>query len=164
MNFRPYLVEKILAGEKTQTRRPVKENEITEHDQGRIASVITVPRAGPDMTRYKLGKDYAVCPGMGKPAVARIRITGIRFESVYEISEADARAEGFASPFAFWIAWAGFYVPKAVSVLESYRAAGQMATGPEDYAHALVMARSFIAGCLPSHKWNAWALTFEVVK
>ena len=43
---------------------------------------------------YIIGKTYAVQPGRGKPAAARIRITDIRQERLQDISEDDAQAEG----------------------------------------------------------------------
>lgn len=44
---------------------------------------------------YIIGHTYAVQPGRGKPAVARIRITEIRREKLMNISHADAQAEGY---------------------------------------------------------------------
>lgn len=75
MIFKPELVEKILAGRKWQTRRPVKPN------QG---------------CRYCPGRTYAVQPGRGKKGVARIKVHSIRREKWADISTYDAAAEGFA--------------------------------------------------------------------
>jgi hypothetical protein len=52
--FRPKLVEKILAGEKTETRRVVKEGEVE--------------------CRYNLSTTFAVQPKRTEPGVARILI------------------------------------------------------------------------------------------
>ena len=46
--------------------------------------------------QWEIGRTYAVQPGRGKPAVARIRITNIRQERLCDITAADARAEGFS--------------------------------------------------------------------
>ncbi|MEP7289882.1 MAG: ASCH domain-containing protein [Chloroflexota bacterium] len=78
-----YTLDKVLAGEKWQTRRIAKPNE----------------------KLYEVGKSYAVQPNRGKKAVARIMITGLRQEMVGEINEHDAQAEGYESCEAFIAAW-----------------------------------------------------------
>lgn len=47
---------------------------------------------------YIIGHTYAVQPGRGKPAVARVRITAIRQERLQNISVDDAYAEGITCP------------------------------------------------------------------
>lgn len=83
--FKPEMVEKILAGGKTETRRPVK--------------------LGETECRYKLGRTYAVQPGRTKHGIARITVLEVRRELPYEISESSAINEGFAVD---WVA--GVYV------------------------------------------------------
>jgi len=83
VNFKPEMVEQIEAGQKTQTRRPVNFDNPRSH----------YANAG---TFFKVGQEYAVCPGRGKPAVARIRMTDIRRETFRDITEDDAIAEGLA--------------------------------------------------------------------
>jgi hypothetical protein len=75
MIFRPELANKIRAGEKTQTRRPIKPGEAT--------------------CRYKVEHSYAVQTGRGKPQVARIVVTDVRQERLGDISRDDAKREGF---------------------------------------------------------------------
>jgi len=80
MLFKKELVEKILKGEKTQTRRL--------------------------NGKYKVGNIYAVCTRWYSPAVAWIKITGKRTERLGDISLEDVKKEGFNSleEFkAFWI-------------------------------------------------------------
>lgn len=150
MLFKPELVQEILKGHKRQTRRIIKPGQeglfFSEQDQdaGRYSQVVVFKKTGRDVTVYKVGKDYAVCPGRGKRAVwyspttgetgdawladceangmnisiwgepalmiagyvpLRIRITTIRSERACDISEADARAEGFANRDEFLAAW-----------------------------------------------------------
>ena len=62
MIFKPELAEKVLAGEKTETRRVVKDGEVE--------------------CRYVPGRDYAVQPGRGKRAIGRIYITDVRREKL----------------------------------------------------------------------------------
>jgi len=65
--------EKVLSGEKTQTRRL---------------------RRGP----YKVGHVYAVQPGRGKRAVGHIKIKRIWREGIYRIAPEDIAAEGLPPP------------------------------------------------------------------
>jgi hypothetical protein len=87
MIFSQPMIDRILAGEKTQTRR----------------------HSG----RYKVGKTYAVQPGRGKPAVAHIQILEKGRELVGMISTADAIAEGFDSRQRFLEAWEVLHGPRA---------------------------------------------------
>lgn len=74
------MVEKILAGEKTQTRR------VGER-------------------RWEEGHIYAVQPGRGEAAVASIRVVAVQEVPVVPISLADVRAEGFRSRDEFYARW-----------------------------------------------------------
>ena len=87
MIFQPELVELILAGRKTQTRR----------------------LAGINDCRYQVGRDYAVQPGRGKKGVARVLVTAVRRETEGDISLADARAEGFKNRTEFRRYWTALY-------------------------------------------------------
>lgn len=87
MIFRPELVEKILAGEKTETRRP----------------------AGSFECRYKPGRTYAVQPARTKPGVARILVKEIRREELGEIRHSGALREGFRNVTDFLIYWEKLY-------------------------------------------------------
>ncbi len=93
-----HTLDKILRGEKWQTRRLVKPGEqlITNADKVAVVAKRTV---------YQTGKSYAVQPNRGKKAVARILLTGLRREKVVEISSRDAVAEGFISRDEFLETW-----------------------------------------------------------
>lgn len=89
MIFRPELVRKIKAGDKTMTRRPVK--------------------PGEKDCRYQPGKAYAVQPGRTHAQVCRITITDVRQEAAGEISFKDARKEGFRTTTEFKDYWKTLY-------------------------------------------------------
>lgn len=93
MIFSGDLADKVLAGTKTQTRRP-----------------ITVDGAGVIPCRYIVGKTYAVQRKRGTHGLgARIRILTVEPVLVIPISEPDARAEGFGSAQAFADRWFELY-------------------------------------------------------
>ena len=82
--FKKRFIEKILAGEKTQTRRL----------GGR---------------RYKVGGVYAVRDGWSKPVRAYIRITRCFTQRLGDISPEDVEKEGFKSFEEFVDAWVMIY-------------------------------------------------------
>ncbi len=100
----------VLAGHKTMTRRTVSERHTallaldttpcsphTLPDQAPVYGVLASGRL-----RYIVGRSLAVQPGRGKHAIGRIAITGIRYcARAGDISEEDARAEGFATAAEF---------------------------------------------------------------
>jgi hypothetical protein len=83
--FRPELAEKVLAGEKTETRRPVKD--------------------GQAECRYAPGRDYAVQPGRTKRAIGRIAVADVRREKLGAITHESALREGFSKVRAFMDYW-----------------------------------------------------------
>lgn len=91
MNFRPELAEKVMAGEKTVTRRLVSDN----------------PRSpwSAKGCRFSVGQSVAVCPGRGKHAIGRVVVTAVHIEKIGNITEDEARREGFASIAEFMDAW-----------------------------------------------------------
>ena len=113
MQFKPELAEKILTGEKWQTRRLVKPSD-------KLGSTLeigdTVYRNG--RLHWRVGDTYAVQPGRGKPAIARIKILRIRREDVRDISFEDAIAEGFSNALNFLRVWCSFYAPKGIDFIK----------------------------------------------
>jgi hypothetical protein len=128
MLFKPELIALVIAGEKTQTRRVVKLGDLAAfRKDGRLHSLppsevhssfgmTAVMRSAyvPDpvsdhprkvrvvLKKWEVGRSYALQPGRGKRAVGRIRITAIRYcERAGEISDEDARAEGFTTAEEF---------------------------------------------------------------
>lgn len=82
MLFKKVLADQILAGAKTQTRRPVNyDNPRSHYWHGRC--------------RYQEGVRFGVQGGRGMAASAYAVVTGLRRERWCDITEADAVAEGF---------------------------------------------------------------------
>lgn len=96
----------VLSQRKTQPRRLVEPGERLLEANG-TAHVESDRRIV-----YQTGKQYAVQPGWGKVAVARLLLTGLRREQIEAISEADARAVGFASHAAFLDTWRAIHGAK----------------------------------------------------
>lgn len=103
MNFRPELAAKVMAGEKTVTRRLVSDNP---------RSPWFIERCG-----LRPGKTYAVCPGRGKDAIGRVVVDAVMSEPLGRISDSEARREGFANAAEFEAAFAainGGYDPHVI--------------------------------------------------
>jgi hypothetical protein len=130
--------EKVLSGEKTMTRRLVVQ-ELDALYEGAVIRCSEPPRV-----RWEVGNTYAVQPGRGKPAVARIRITDIRREDVRNISDEDVRAEGFEWRSVFLETWCNMHDKAAI-------------TDSRMFWLENIHRR-------PAERYDAWVLTFEVVK
>lgn len=99
MIFSPDLAEKVVAGQKTVTRRP------------RTGSNPSGKPGGwsDDPCRYKPGQSYAVQPGRGKKAIGRIRVLSVRPETMTQLDDDEARLEGFANTSEFVAKWLATY-------------------------------------------------------
>ena len=117
MIFKEEMIDKILVGEKTVTRRPVSYG----WTHGSVQ-----PKRIPLPCKYKPGRTYAVQPGRGKKAVGRILILDVQRGELRERplgcgpiggsqwTEAEARREGFATwedLAEYWCCLYGSYDP-----------------------------------------------------
>lgn len=84
MIFKPILIEKILAGEKTVTRRPLP-------------------------TPYEADREYAIQPGMARPSVGGIHTRFVNTEMLGTIDDDDAMREGFQDRSGFVAYWTDLY-------------------------------------------------------
>lgn len=133
MKFTDMNMEKIRAGQKTQTRRPMKAYEKLwfaleknmidrSNPYKRLSSwksrVFTIPTvvsllAGEGRLpriKWQVGRTYAaVPPGRGMLGVTHIRLLSIREELLLVITEDDARAEGFRNCSDFFVFWDNLY-------------------------------------------------------
>lgn len=96
MIFRPELAAKVMAGEKTVTRRLVSDNPRSPWWRERCA--------------FPPGKLFAVCPGRSKPNIGHGRVVSLRKERLGDIingalSHVEARREGFEDFYAFRDGW-----------------------------------------------------------
>lgn len=115
--------DKVLAGEKTKTRRPMKDGDVIDLpgfgikvNIGKpISMIFRVIRGG--RLLWEVGRTYAVQPGRTAKSVGRIRLKGISSEPLYRITHEDARAEGFSGRDEFVRVWKELY-PKG-SLLSS---------------------------------------------
>ena len=113
MNFKQQLVDKVLAGEKTVTRRPVKYAEVVNV----FADGSNQITRSQNPCRYEVGKTYAVQPvieegpgkGRGGKEVARIRILSVSRETLLALNTRDARREGFYGAPEFATYWTKLY-------------------------------------------------------
>ncbi|MBL8162442.1 MAG: hypothetical protein JNJ61_10690 [Anaerolineae bacterium] len=170
MQFKPELIERILAGEKTQTRRVVKPNErlIGFMPGTRFANCVAIMRdQHPHSIKWQIGRDYSLQPGRGKIGVGtRIRVTDLRLdEDVRQISEADARAEGFRNREEFLETWIAINDKSAnmTWVNLEFRKEWKWYTGRrwhpisyDDDPIAYLMSRQ-------AERYRAWVIQFEVV-
>lgn len=92
MIFRTDLAEKVMAGEKTVTRRAVSDN----------------PRSPwwREKCGYEVGQRFTVNPGRGVVNIGSAVVTTVRREQVGELlTDVEAQAEGFPTVAAFEAAW-----------------------------------------------------------
>jgi hypothetical protein len=146
-----HTLDKVLSGEKTQTRRIRKNNHAGSFTDGTYFAVYNTVTGYPT---WQVGRDYAVQPGRGKAQVARIRITGVRLEDVREISDGDVKAEGFETASDFFITWCKMHDKS------------QMLPIVPDYFTGSIVWQGVRSELQqrPAERYQAWALTFEVVK
>jgi hypothetical protein len=105
MIFQADMISAILEGRKTQTRRPVKRGD----SLGPFTAGRCEVRDLNGRTRWTEGRRYSICPGRGKPRVGLIRILRITRERLDQITDGNARAEGFACREEFLSRWRELY-------------------------------------------------------
>jgi hypothetical protein len=105
----------VLAGIKTQTRRSRYEGETLKElaTFPGLPSIKWVVRAN-GHTRWTAGRHYAVCAGRGRKSIGSFILLDLWPDRVSQISEEDARAEGFDSPEAFQAVWRDLYGSNAL--------------------------------------------------
>lgn len=87
ITFRPALAAAVMDGSKTVTRRLCSDNPRSPWWRERCA--------------LKPGRDYAIQPGRGRPAVGRAIVIDVRREHLGAVDETEARLEGFTDLAGF---------------------------------------------------------------
>lgn len=172
MLFKPELIEKIMAGEKTETRRVVKPNEVHvgimpgARFSRSISQTITLEdgRIVPQRIKWQVGRDYAICPGRGKKGVGRIEVLGLgENQDVRLIGDGAAKAEGFDGVNAFLSIWIHINDHSAQACWDEQKTRWIWHTARrwhhsdegDDFA-AYLMAR-------PAERYHAWVIEFAKV-
>lgn len=133
MMFTEALAEKIVAGEKTVTRRRLSDNPRSPWYRNHPAG-----------KRYPVGKVFTVNPGRGVRRVAECEVTARYRQTLLAVGPRDARAEGFDDLLAFQEAWrkinGGLDVREVVDVVEFKLVGGPHGNGPCNCADCLLAA------------------------
>lgn len=149
----------VVDGTKTQTRRIKKKDE--HFEDGRVFTFDTY--SFKERTRWEVGKTYAVQSGRGKPAIGRIRITGIREQDVREISDADVCAEGFVFNKAdFLKTWTQMH-DKPGYLMADLMAGEYQRLGMTVPLHVWAEWENYLQN-RPAERYQAWVLEFQLVR
>ena len=104
MLFKPELIAKIKAGDKTQTRRPTQNDQFVERGF-KFSSVYNAN----NVLMWHVGKRYALVPKRGAKGVGFIQLIDIERQKLGELTHDAAIAEGFASQAEFFAYWSTIY-------------------------------------------------------
>lgn len=97
-------IDSAVARLKTKTRRLWQPDYVLEKTEDGGTAVISDILAR-RRTVWQTGRTYAAQPGRGQKAVGRILVTDIKRERLQDMTEDDAKAEGFDSLAEFKDAW-----------------------------------------------------------
>jgi hypothetical protein len=156
--------EDVLSGKKTQTRRLMQPDDqllTFEHPDNPAYGKPFVWDLYSARVRYEWGNTYAVQPARTKKGIARIRIMGIRQEDVRCISEQDAIAEALYNPFEFLEVWTHMHDKPAWNAQNKTDFSDGDESGRIGHCAAWM---SWLKGTRPAERYQAWVLTFELVK
>jgi hypothetical protein len=151
-----HTIDAVLNGTKTQTSRIVKGGDMESgYRSGSTphcllkCNILSVHRN--NRLLYHLDNTYAVQPGRGKKAVARIRILQIRLMDVRYISAQGAVDEGFIDIYAFLKVWCKMHDPVGYKVVK-----------PITSLYTVLPRIPLLDR--PAERYRAWVLNFELVK
>lgn len=166
--------EKVLSGEKTQTRRIVKPGDHLSYWPSYWANYRAVynlnvngvpvdPSESDGRLRWRLYQVLTVQPGRTRKGVAQIRITDLRREDARNISPGDVRQEGFLFKADFLNAWTQMHDNPAHQHLMSdllAREYQRQGLPVPEWVWADWLA---YLNTRPAERYDCWAITFERV-
>jgi len=126
LSFTPENMYKVLSMQKTETSRPVREDErgyfsgvadgryvcpaqfsagtcewLMSFDAFKRVVVRSSVYQKTGLTRFECGRDYAIVPGRGKSAVGRVTVWGLYYQRLKDTTGIAACNEGFNNPEEF---------------------------------------------------------------
>lgn len=104
MQFGDELIKRITEDKKDVTRR------LAQHgDYMPPTALHKEARTYNGRLKFREDETYAICNGRGKPAIGRLHLKSLRKEKLHDITEAEAKREGFASVAEFRAYWDKLY-------------------------------------------------------
>lgn len=151
-----YTVADVLRGTKTETRRkklPYDSTYCRGVSPVTVTDVVRYIEAWGHYSRYEVGKEFAVLPGYGKPAVARAKCVAIWAEDVRDIPFKSVIAEGFKTWASFMVVWAEMHDKPALNYWQKHHLDKKIGyLGFAEY----IKTR-------PAERYAAWAIRFELI-
>lgn len=151
--------EKVLSGEKTETRRLIGPRDVDCTDYFPSAVMTDMCRI-----KYQVGKFYAVQPGRGKPGVAQIQMLDIYAEDVRSITENHVKAEGYENAMYFFSTWLSMHDPSIQLKACRGQSWDLIVNRKLEYWDATLEHVRDLMKARPAERYQAWALTFQLVQ
>lgn len=107
--------------------------------------------------KWHTGGNYAIQPGRGMKATGRYEVLALRQYDTRDITNDEARREGFENEIEFWKVWCGMY----------YKSAFNYVAIP--IRHEVGRAREYLKqhldhGSAIDDKFQAWQISFKVIE
>lgn len=149
---------------KTRTSRIKKSNENLRFNENDVWNAVVFTNrstnGGDPVNKWQIGGIYAVQPNRGVKQVGRIQICSITEQDVREITEDEAKAEGFASAARFFDTWIAMHDKPLVKKTTEWFTNRQ---SPVSHSAARDVYELFCAD-RPAERYQAWVLDFTLVK
>lgn len=98
LSFKPELLDKVIRGRKTETRRLSREGESIANGVLWSRQHSPKPHSFLGIRRlFRVGQSYAVVPGRGQHQVGRVVVTQLRLERLFDITQESVDRECFGA-------------------------------------------------------------------